>query len=105
MYPMTRYRKRCLGTHAQRGLGKELPTTMNFCVNGLECRIHDPYVLSSFSVTLEIASVIDRKKITRPITGATRQLDPTEAIIYDECSGFLCPERGWLATSWVSSKA
>ena len=32
--------------------------------------------------TLETA-VIDRKKITRPITRAARQLDPTEAIIYE----------------------
>ena len=53
-----------------------------FRVNGLERRIHDPYALSSLANSGD-SLVIDRKKITRPITRATRQLDPTEAIIYE----------------------
>ena len=53
-----------------------------FRVNGLERRIHDPYALSSLANSGD-SLVIDRKKITRPIRRATRQLDPTEAIIYE----------------------
>ena len=53
-----------------------------FRVNGLERRIHDPYALSSLANSGD-SLVIDRKKITRPITRAARQLDPTEAIIYE----------------------
>ena len=40
------------------------------------------YALSSLANSGD-SLVIDRKKITRPITRATRQLDPTEAIIYE----------------------
>ena len=53
-----------------------------FRVNGLERRIHDPYALSSLANSGD-SLVVDRKKITRPITRAARQLDPTEAIIYE----------------------
>ena len=53
-----------------------------FRVNGLERRIHDPYALSSLANSGD-SLVVDRKKITRPITRAARQLDPTEALIYE----------------------
>lgn len=53
-----------------------------FRVNGLERRIHDPYALSSLANSGD-SLVIDRKKITRPITRAISQVDPTEAIIYE----------------------
>ena len=67
-----------------------------FRVNGLERRIHDPYALSSLANSGD-SLVIDRKKITRPITRATRQLDPTEAIIYEmSVRDFSVQKRGWL---------
>lgn len=53
-----------------------------FRVNGIERRIHDPYALSSLANSGD-SLVIDRKKITRPITRAANQLDPTDAIIYE----------------------